>query len=920
MDSLDELRKQFMAVQKKGTVKKLSERTCVQVVSKLIESGQLEVLHTLNGKEYVTPERLKREISDEMYVRGGRVTLADLQAATNVDPVYIARAVKALQAQDPNITVLESGDVISEAYLDAAFEAAAQTLALNGQMSIGELAEQLQLPTNLVNVAVAKRLESILRAELRGSTLFTAAFVHRETGRIRGAFSAVTRPVSIAAVVAAHGFDDRIIDSVLREMIGDGSLCGTLRGREYVPSVFTVFQRNSAETFLRQNEHLPFDRAAKLQITDTYTFLKSQFPGLLKLDTCVVLESVKHRVSASVEAAVASNTWIDVCSDMTWLSTRDVSALLSHCSDQVESDWTYTPSSETSANSTKALVLLDSHVVPFNYLDAIVNVFKAQAAKEAEAAVVQVHSATGAGAATAAGAAQGSAEADDDEEYCIVNTGSTPSTPMPSAGAGAGTGKGKGGPGASASATAAKGKGKAAGKAAIVDDDDDDSAAGKKRGGKSKRGKGRRGDSDSEEDEAPAPSAAGKKGGKAIGSVASGGKAAAAPAKDSVTTAAVEAVIRDLDKSGIREVPELVSAIAKTVIGTIRTVTADVKKAVQVSVFQGGAASRRKWIQFLTTRLTELFPLVSTLAKGLDLIDTLLAAEDIAEAVKDKAAAVGVVVEGVKPVAVMLGTLHSHLSTEYLHPYSVRLLVLQCLLNDVTLPAAATAANGHSTAVPFSTNEPPCCAGLATSDVATLARSLKSADPGPAASIESLFGELGKRGLRAGNFVVLLERALDACKIRVPKVDKKVTRQLLFTHQQEVVTRLTGAVSSSEVLQLTLVSVIQQEYSCALLLPNAWPFTSALLPLVTRNLPAESATLLNDFSEHIVSYSAQSAEGSASELATPAGEVDSPSDSDVVVVTVPVLSRERSAELLGDEVGLVRAIGLSKMKAQSAAL
>jgi hypothetical protein len=73
-------------------------------------------------------------------------------------------------------------------------------------------------------------------------------------------------PVSIAAVVAAHGFDDRIIDSVLREMIGDGSLCGTLRGREYVPSVFTVFQRNSAETFLRQNEHLPFDRAAKLQV------------------------------------------------------------------------------------------------------------------------------------------------------------------------------------------------------------------------------------------------------------------------------------------------------------------------------------------------------------------------------------------------------------------------------------------------------------------------------------------------------------------------------------------------------------------------------------------------------------------------------------------------------------------------------
>jgi hypothetical protein len=40
---LDALRAQFMAVQKQGTVKKLSERTCVQIVSKLIESGKLEV-------------------------------------------------------------------------------------------------------------------------------------------------------------------------------------------------------------------------------------------------------------------------------------------------------------------------------------------------------------------------------------------------------------------------------------------------------------------------------------------------------------------------------------------------------------------------------------------------------------------------------------------------------------------------------------------------------------------------------------------------------------------------------------------------------------------------------------------------------------------------------------------------------------
>jgi hypothetical protein len=64
-----------------------------------------------------------------------------------------------------------------------------------GQVSIGELSETLQLSTSLVSAAVAKRLGTILHAELRGSTLYTAAFLQREAGRIRGAFSAITKCV-----------------------------------------------------------------------------------------------------------------------------------------------------------------------------------------------------------------------------------------------------------------------------------------------------------------------------------------------------------------------------------------------------------------------------------------------------------------------------------------------------------------------------------------------------------------------------------------------------------------------------------------------------------------------------------------------------------------------------------------------------
>lgn len=51
---------------------RLSERNCIEIVAKLIAEKQLEVVHTLDGKEYITPAQISREIRDELYVRGGK--------------------------------------------------------------------------------------------------------------------------------------------------------------------------------------------------------------------------------------------------------------------------------------------------------------------------------------------------------------------------------------------------------------------------------------------------------------------------------------------------------------------------------------------------------------------------------------------------------------------------------------------------------------------------------------------------------------------------------------------------------------------------------------------------------------------------------------------------------------------------------
>jgi len=49
----------------------LSERNCIEIVQCLVELKLLEVIHTTDGKEYLTPNELAKEIREELTVRGG---------------------------------------------------------------------------------------------------------------------------------------------------------------------------------------------------------------------------------------------------------------------------------------------------------------------------------------------------------------------------------------------------------------------------------------------------------------------------------------------------------------------------------------------------------------------------------------------------------------------------------------------------------------------------------------------------------------------------------------------------------------------------------------------------------------------------------------------------------------------------------
>ena len=51
---------------------RLSERNCIEIVQKLIQLKLVEVTYTCDGKQYLTPHEIVKEIEEELLVHGGK--------------------------------------------------------------------------------------------------------------------------------------------------------------------------------------------------------------------------------------------------------------------------------------------------------------------------------------------------------------------------------------------------------------------------------------------------------------------------------------------------------------------------------------------------------------------------------------------------------------------------------------------------------------------------------------------------------------------------------------------------------------------------------------------------------------------------------------------------------------------------------
>ncbi|XP_075453607.1 E3 UFM1-protein ligase 1 [Ascaphus truei] len=311
----------FQRAQLNDTVQKLSERNCIEIVAKLIAEKQLDVVHTLDGKEYVTPAQIAKEIKDELQVRRGRVNIVDLQQVVNVDLTHIESRANEIVRLDKSIQLV-LGQLVDDNYLDQIAEEVNDKLQEAGQVTISELCKTYDLPGDFLTESLTQRLGRIIQGKIDQSNrgvIYTEAFVSRHRARIRGLFTAITKPTPVISLISQYGFQEHLLYSLLEEFVNCGRLKGTVVGGRqdkavFIPDIYARTQSNWVDAFLKQNGYLEFDSLSRLGIPDPVGYIRKRYKSvqLLYLKAACVGQGIVDQVEASVEEAISSGAWLDV--------------------------------------------------------------------------------------------------------------------------------------------------------------------------------------------------------------------------------------------------------------------------------------------------------------------------------------------------------------------------------------------------------------------------------------------------------------------------------------------------------------------------------------------------------------------------------------------------------------------------------
>lgn len=283
----------------------------------LMKKKFVDLIFTSDGKEYLTPSQLVNDILGELYVNGGRVNFVQLSKSIGVDLSHITGHINEIIHENQDIHTL-LGQLIDSTYITKIAGEINEKLAQQGNISIGDLTIQYDLPADFLQQQVLdKYLGKLIFGEQDKNNpqlYFTESFILRSKAKIRGALIGITRPTSISVILNHIEMTDKLFFSLFDQISPFGFLTSRTSGASYVPNVYSRSQNEWVNNFYKQNGYIEFDALSRLGISDYKTYLKKQFANeeLFMLQSCTISKSIIERLQADIDECISSKSYVDL--------------------------------------------------------------------------------------------------------------------------------------------------------------------------------------------------------------------------------------------------------------------------------------------------------------------------------------------------------------------------------------------------------------------------------------------------------------------------------------------------------------------------------------------------------------------------------------------------------------------------------
>ncbi|XP_067636223.1 E3 UFM1-protein ligase 1 homolog isoform X2 [Eurosta solidaginis] len=317
-DEIKRLAADFQKAQLTSTLQRLSERNCIEIVTLLLEKKLLEAFFTNDGKEYITPEHLEREVQDELYVHGGRINLAEVSKTLNVDLSRIEEIATRITDADPEVHFM-LGQLISEQYIIQIAEEINERLSQKGEITVSDLTQQFDLPSDfLQHYVMEKYLGKIIRGRQDSANprvFFTQAYIQRCKAKIRGGLKAITRPTNVAVILQQINIQEKVFHTLFDEVAPAGQVTSKQPNAQYIPHIYTKMQADWVNSFFKQNGFLEYESVSKLGVSDAKQFIRKQFANeeIIYLKRCAIgSKLIDLTVLSSLNECSATKSFVDL--------------------------------------------------------------------------------------------------------------------------------------------------------------------------------------------------------------------------------------------------------------------------------------------------------------------------------------------------------------------------------------------------------------------------------------------------------------------------------------------------------------------------------------------------------------------------------------------------------------------------------